>query len=145
MADVFSKQKRSQVMSAIRSKGNKDTELKLVMILRAHAIKGWRRHRPLRGNPDFIVPKHRLALFVDGCFWHGCKKHGRQPSSDQDYWLTKFRRNKIRDMEVTLYLRKNGWSVVRVWEHELMQPAKAAKRIKCHLQKTPRVVQWRKT
>jgi len=68
MADVFSKRKRSQVMAAIRSKGNKDTELKLASILRAHGIKGWRRHQPLVGKPDFIFLKQRLAVFVDGCF-----------------------------------------------------------------------------
>ena len=67
MADVISKRKRSQTIAAIRSKGNKDTELKLAAILRAHGIKGWRRHRPLPGKPDFIFPKHRLAVFVDGC------------------------------------------------------------------------------
>ena len=83
MADVFSKRKRSQVMAAIRSKGNKDTELKLAAILRAHGIKGWRRHRPLPGKPDFIFPKHRLAVFVDGCFWHGCRWHCRMPQDNR--------------------------------------------------------------
>ncbi len=77
MADVFSKSKRSKVMAAIRSKGNKDTELRLAFILRAYGIKGWRRHYPLPGKPDFVFPKQRLAVFVDGCFWHSCPKHGR--------------------------------------------------------------------
>ena len=72
MTDVFSKKKRSQVMAAIRSKGNKTTELRLASILRAHGISGWRRHQPLFGKPDFVFRRERLAVFVDGCFWHGC-------------------------------------------------------------------------
>jgi DNA mismatch endonuclease (patch repair protein) len=86
MADVFSKRKRSRVMAAIRSKGNKDTEMKLVSIFRAYGIKGWRRHRLLPGKPDFIFSKARLAIFVDGCFWHGCPTHEQKPDSNRDYW-----------------------------------------------------------
>ena len=71
MADVFTKKKRSAVMAAIRSHGNKDTELKLISIFRGHGIKGWRRHQPLPGKPDFVFRRERLAVFVDGCFWHG--------------------------------------------------------------------------
>ena len=71
MTDVFSKKQRSQVMAAIRSKGNKTTELRLASILRAHGIKGWRRDQPLFGKPDFVFRRERLAVFVDGCFWHG--------------------------------------------------------------------------
>jgi DNA mismatch endonuclease (patch repair protein) len=71
MADVFTKIKRSQVMAAIRSKGNKDTELKLISIFRKYRITGWRRHQVVFGNPDFIFRKAKIAVFVDGCFWHG--------------------------------------------------------------------------
>jgi DNA mismatch endonuclease (patch repair protein) len=122
MADVFSKRKRSQVMAAIRSKGNKDTELKLASILRAHGIKGWRRHQPLLGNPDFVFRRVRLALFVDGCFWHGCPKHGRNPDSNRNYWLPKLQRNKQRDRMVSRRLRKAGWRVLRLWAHDLNNP-----------------------
>ena len=131
-------------MAAIRSKGNKDTELKLASILRAHGIKGWRRHRPLPGKPDFIFPKERLALFVDGCFWHGCPKHGRKPSSNRHYWLVKLQRNKCRDRKVNRVLRNRGWIVLRLWEHELVRTANAAKRIKSSLQKHPSVVELSK-
>ncbi len=130
MADIFSKRKRSQVMAAIRSKGNKDTELKLVSILRSHGIKGWRRHRPLPGNPDFIFPKQRLAVFVDGCFWHGCRWHCRMPKSRSNYWKPKIARNKKRDREVTRQLRRCGWEVLRVWEHALKRPSKMLGRLK---------------
>src|SRR6266704_3667265 len=96
MADVFSKKKRSQVMAAIRSRGNIDTELKLASIFRAHRIKGWRRHQRLPGSPDFVFRRERVAVFVDGCFWHGCPKHGRTPDSNRGYWLPKLKRNKQR-------------------------------------------------
>jgi DNA mismatch endonuclease, patch repair protein len=144
MADVFSKKKRSQVMAAIRSKGNKDTELKLASIFRAHGIKGWRRHQPLSGKPDFVFLKQRLAVFVDGCFWHGCPKHGREPGSNQNYWLAKLHRNKSRDKKVNRILRNSGWNVLRLWEHELARNANAAKRIKSSLQKRQRVIELSK-
>jgi DNA mismatch endonuclease (patch repair protein) len=119
MADVFSKKKRSQVMAAIRSKGNKDTELKLASIFRAQGINGWRRHQPLTGKPDFVFMKQRLAVFVDGCFWHCCRWHCRMPKSRRDFWFPKIQRNKMRDREVNSLLRKAGWKILRVWEHEL--------------------------
>lgn len=122
MADVFTKRKRSQVMAAIRSRGNKDTELKLAAIFRASGITGWRRHQSVIGRPDFVFRKHRLALFVDGCFWHGCPKHGRQPSSNSGYWTPKLARNKARDHAVSAALRKAGWNVIRAWEHDLASP-----------------------
>jgi DNA mismatch endonuclease, patch repair protein len=144
MVDVFSKTKRSEVMAAIRSKGNKDTELKLASILRAYRINGWRRHQPLPGKPDFVFPKQRLAVFVDGCFWHGCPKHGRKPDSNQNYWLAKLRRNKRRDKTVNHLLRDSGWNVLRLWEHELIRTTNAAKRIKSSLRKRQTVVQLSK-
>jgi DNA mismatch endonuclease (patch repair protein) len=143
MADVFSKRKRSQVMAAIRSKGNKDTELKLVSMLRAYRITGWRRNRPLPGKPDFIFPKHRVAIFVDGCFWHGCPKHGRKPESNQNYWVAKLERNKNRDAAVNALLRNRGWIVLRLWEHELILKAMATKRIKSALRKRLGMVELR--
>jgi DNA mismatch endonuclease (patch repair protein) len=129
VADVFSKKKRSQVMAAIRSRGNKDTELKLASILRAAGITGWRRHQPVPGHPDFIFRRERLTVFVDGCFWHGCPKHGRKPGSNRAYWLPKLRRNQRRDRAVTRALSKAGWHVIRLWEHDLAHPVPATKRI----------------
>jgi DNA mismatch endonuclease (patch repair protein) len=141
MADVFTKKKRSQVMAAIRSRGNKDTELKLASILRASGITGWRRNYPILGRPDFVFRRPRLAVFVDGCFWHGCPKHGRKPGSNRAYWLPKLRRNKHRDQAVTRALSKAGWHVIRLWEHDLAHPVPAAKRISralTRLQKPPK-------
>ncbi len=130
MADVFSKQKRSQVMAAIRSSGNKETELKLASILRAHGIVGWRRHLPLPGKPDFAFPKQRLAIFVDGCFWHGCRWHCRMPQTNWQYWHGKISRNAARDRVTTRRLRQAGWRVLRLWQHSLKDSDFVARRIK---------------
>lgn len=130
MADIWNKKKRSEVMSLIRSSGNKDTELKLAAILRSAGIVGWRRHQPLLGRPDFTFRRARLAVFVDGCFWHGCPKHGRKPRSNRAYWLPKLRRNRERDASVKRTLSVAGWTVIRLWEHDLAKPQRAVSRIK---------------
>jgi DNA mismatch endonuclease (patch repair protein) len=129
MTDILSKKQRSQVMAAVKSKGNKDTELKLASILRAHGINGWRRHQPVLGKPDFVFRKVRLAVFVDGCFWHSCRWHCRMPKSRQDFWKPKIARNKARDLEVGRLLRKRGWRVLRIWEHSLCEPGKVVERL----------------
>ena len=79
MADIWNKRKRSEVMALIRLRGNKATELRLVSIFRLHRITGWRRRQKLTGKPDFVFRKERVCVFVDGCFWHGCKKCYRRP------------------------------------------------------------------
>jgi DNA mismatch endonuclease, patch repair protein len=119
VADVFSSKKRSDVMSRIRSHGNKDTELSLIRFFRKHRILYWRRHWPLIGKPDFVFPSRRLVVFVDGCFWHGCLRHLRSPRSNRQYWQEKIFRNKTRDRKVSRALRAKGWHVLRIWEHEL--------------------------
>jgi len=130
MPDVFSQKKRSQVMAAIRSSGNKDTELKLAAIFRAAGITGWRRHQPVPGRPDFVFPRARVAVFVDGCFWHGCPKHGRNPASNREYWLPKLARNRARDIAITKALRRAGWRVLRLWEHDLSDSARAVRKVR---------------
>jgi len=84
MPDVFTKRKRSEVMARIRGRGNKDTEIALAKLLRANGISGWRRNQALIGKPDFIFRRERVAVFVDGCFWHGCPIH-----SSPAKWLKK--------------------------------------------------------
>ncbi|MDD5199833.1 MAG: very short patch repair endonuclease [Terrimicrobiaceae bacterium] len=121
MPDVFSPEKRSAVMALVRGKGNKDTELRLIALFRAHGITGWRRNHKLPGKPDFVFRTQRIAVFVDGCFWHGCPKpkHAPLPKTRAEWWATKLARNKARDREVNRLLRKAGWRVIRVWECEL--------------------------
>ena len=126
MPDIFSKRKRSAVMSAIRSRGNRSTELRLITFFRVHAITGWRRGSRLTGKPDFVFPRRKLAVFVDGCFWHGCPLHGTQPRQHAKFWREKIARNRTRDRLVSRTLRTRGWRVLRVWEHELQRRSERA-------------------
>jgi DNA mismatch endonuclease, patch repair protein len=119
MADFLTRLQRSERMSRIRSRGNKNTELALLKIFRTHRITGWRRHQQMAGKPDFIFRKLRLAIFVDGCFWHGCPKHSRHVSKSGAYWRKKLATNQARDRLVTRTLRRKGWQVLRIWEHDL--------------------------
>jgi DNA mismatch endonuclease, patch repair protein len=135
MPDVFTKQKRSEVMSHIKGKGNKDTELAMIRILRSSHISGWRRNQAVLGKPDFVFPKQKVALFVDGCFWHGCPKpkHSNMPRNNQEFWAKKLQGNKTRDKFVNRELRKMGWKVVRVWEHEFNTPEKIVAKLRMTL------------
>lgn len=119
MADHITSKQRSAVMAAIRSKGNKSTEGVLALAFRREAIKGWRRNQSLPGKPDFTFPKERVAVFVDGCFWHGCRFHCRMPKTRKGYWSPKIERNKRRDVKTNRALRQAGWKVHRIWEHSL--------------------------
>src|SRR5437868_7863247 len=119
MPDVFTKEKRSEVMSRIRGRGNKETEIALARIFRRNKITGWRRHQSVFGKPDFIFPKLRVAVLVDGCFWHCCPEHSNMPANNRAFWRRKLEGNKVRDRLVTLTLRSRGWRVLRIWEHEL--------------------------
>lgn len=129
--DTFSQRERSRIMASVRSKGNKSTELKLVAILRSERLKGWRRNYQIKGKPDFVYPRQKVAVFIDGCFWHGCPKCYRRPNSRQEYWDLKVRRNTLRDAEVSKLLTDNGWKVFRVWEHDLKtSPDKIIRQLK---------------
>jgi DNA mismatch endonuclease (patch repair protein) len=116
MADVFTKAKRSEVMSRIRGRGNKDTEMALAKLFRAHRITGWRRNQSAFGKPDFVFGRLKLAVFVDGCFWHGCPNHSTKPKNNRDFWQRKLSANQRRDILVTRTLRRTGWRVIRIWE-----------------------------
>ncbi len=130
MADIFSKAKRSQIMASIRSAGNRTTEQALASAFRRFGVKGWRRHVDLPGKPDFAFRKQRLAVFVDGCFWHNCPRHGHMPRSNTSYWCKKLARNQERDRKVKRELTKRGWRVLRIWEHSVKaSPAASAKRV----------------
>src|SRR5205085_10759545 len=125
--------KRSEVMSRIRGRGNRDTELKLISLFRVAKITGWKRHQALFGKPDFLFPKERLAVFVDGCFWHrhrGCK-FSYTPKSRLHFWLPKFHRTVARDTIVTRTLKAQGWRVMRIWECTLRKsPLACIRRLK---------------
>jgi DNA mismatch endonuclease (patch repair protein) len=119
MADVFSKADRSRIMRRVKSHGNQSTELRLIRFFRANALKGWRRNAKVFGRPDFVFPKDRIAVFVDGCFWHGHECRNLRPSTNKDYWARKIAKNRLRDLKVTLSLTTSGWNVIRLWECQL--------------------------
>lgn len=129
MTDIWSKQKRSEVMSLIRSRGNKATELRLIEIFREFGITGWRRNQPLPGKPDFTFRREQVVVFVDGCFWHCCPKCYKRPGSNQEFWDIKIANNRKRDRVVNRELRRLGWRVVRVWQHQLVNSARVAGRV----------------
>ena len=112
-------------MARIRGSGNKDTELRMIALFRAHAITGWRRNVRLVGRPDFVFRAAKLAVFADGCFWHGCPRHATMPANNRAFWKAKLARNAARDREVTRALCKAGWRVLRVWECALTRARSA--------------------
>lgn len=118
MADTVSKKKRSEIMSAVRSK---DTQIEIAF-RKALWNKGFRYSKNSSkyfGKPDLVLKKHKTVIFIDSCFWHGCKKHCRLPSSNKQYWVNKINRNKERDGEVKRHYAKTDWKIIRVWEHAL--------------------------
>lgn len=121
MTDCFHPARRSEIMSRIRSRGNATTELRFITILRKNKITGWRRSNSLPGSPDFVFPALRMAVFIDGDFWHGNPKKYRIPKSNSAYWLNKIEGNKRRDRKVNRVLRSMGWKVVRFWESGLRE------------------------
>lgn len=144
MTDVFDEKKRSEVMSQIRGKGNRSTELALVKVFRKTGIKGWRRHVVIKIKmkesrnsspgkkvptlvikPDFVFRKERVAMFTDGCFWHRCPLHSNFPKKNREFWIRKLNGNVERDRLVNRELRKAGWRIIRIWEHELSRDTTA--------------------
>ena len=117
--DVHTSVQRSGNMAAVKSRGNKTTELKLIQAFRSRGIVGWRRNSKVIGRPDFVFPKNKIAIFVDGCFWHGCKMCKTIPRQNRSFWLNKIQSNKKRDAVVAKGLRRLGWTVLRIWEHDL--------------------------
>ena len=107
-------------MRAVKSKGNRSTEVRLRSILVRAGVRGWKLHHPgVAGRPDFYFPEAGVALFVDGCFWHGCPRCGSVPRANHAYWKAKIGRNVERDRENARKLREAGLRPVRIWEHEL--------------------------
>jgi DNA mismatch endonuclease (patch repair protein) len=120
MADTLSREERSERMSRVRGMGNKSTEGLVEAALLQHGITGWiKHHKDVAGRPDFYFPASRLAVFVDGCFWHACPTCGRIPKSRVEFWTTKIDQNRRRDNRTRRRLRQDGHHVMRIWEHEL--------------------------
>jgi DNA mismatch endonuclease (patch repair protein) len=120
MTDVFTKEKRSWVMSRIRSKNTKVEKI-LCKKMRSRRIK-FVQHPKLIGHPDFLVSKN-IVVFVDGCFWHGCPKHYIEPKTRKSFWKEKIAGNMKRDKLAKWDLRRLGYKVIRLWEHQIENSA----------------------
>lgn len=129
MADIVSQKKRSFIMSRVKSSGNKSTEASLAKIFAELKIKGWRRNTNLPGRPDFIFPVLNVAVFADGCFWHGHKCRNTTPKTNRAYWKKKISANLIRDKRANRVLRSQGWHVFRVRECAITKKKLPAKLI----------------
>ena len=116
MPDTYPKATRSRVMRAVRSSGNLSTELRFVRLLRQQSITGWRRQSRLIGKPDIVFPKQKVAVFLDGCFWHGHPCRNISPKLHRSYWQQKIRSNMDRDKRINRMLRSQNWKVIRIWE-----------------------------
>ena len=148
--DPLSPGQRSRLMAKVRPRGNKSTEVALTHAFRHAGLTGWRRHMRVKCNalrpgtratqavnakpgytyPDFVFPRLKIAVYVDGCFWHGCPQHRTTPTHNSGFWRTKLASNRARDSRVTASLRKAGWTVIRIWEHSVKaHPAICARRV----------------
>jgi len=110
----------TRIMKGVSGKGNRTTEARFRAALSAAGVAGWQLNvRQIIGTPDFFFPEERLAVFVDGCFWHGCVTCGHIPSKNRTFWQAKINRNRERDRHYTMRLRNQRISVLRFWEHEV--------------------------
>lgn len=121
--DPLSKRQRSALMAKVKGRGNLSTEALVEAGLRDSHIVGWRRHsETVLGRPDFYFPRKRVAVFVDGCFWHSCPKCRRRvPKTRRAFWLAKIEGNRRRDQRIRRRLRASGYHVLSIWEHELAE------------------------
>lgn len=119
--DPLSSAARSALMAKVKSRKNKSTEMRVAAVLIRAGVRGWKRHTTeIAGRPDFYFPAQRIAVFVDGCFWHGCPKCRRNvPTNRREFWIEKIAKNRKRDRAVNRALRQGGLRVMRVWEHSL--------------------------
>jgi DNA mismatch endonuclease (patch repair protein) len=148
--DPLTRGQRSALMANVRPTGNRSTEVALASAFRRAGITGWRRHvkvrcdalrsvrlaaqaatlKPRYTYPDFVFRRQKIAVYVDGCFWHGCPRHGTRPTNNRLFWRMKIASNMARDSRVNESMRKAGWTVMRIWEHSVKtQPAACARRI----------------
>lgn len=140
MPDMFDRKTRSRIMRAVRTAAT-DPEERLAFALKAIGLRFRRNDQRTFGRPDFVFLKHRLALFVDGDFWHGRSWFEKRaaPSTNSDFWVRKFERNRARDRVVDRTLRRTGWSVLRLWGSDVRRaPTASAARTRARLNRLAR-------
>ena len=118
MTDVLTKKQRSFNMSQIKGKNTKP-EVILRRLLYSRGIRGFRIHYKIFGKPDIVFIKKKIVIFIDGCFWHKCPVCFVKPETRMDFWMEKIEKNVERDKTVNKNLEKEGWVVLRFWEHEI--------------------------
>ena len=116
--DTVTASKRSEMMSRVRCRYSK-LEVKFRTELHRQGFRYRKNAAKYYGTPDLVLPKYRTVIFIDSCFWHGCERHCRMPSTRAEFWKAKIERNRERDKEVNRYYRKLSWRVIRIWEHDL--------------------------
>ncbi len=119
MTDVHSKETRSYNMSQIRGKWTKQ-EILIHNILKGRKIKHMM-HPDIEGKPDILIKNSKTLIFLDGCFWHKCPRCFRQPETNREFWMNKIENNFKKDKEVTKKLKRKGWTILRLWEHEIRE------------------------
>jgi len=120
MADCFTKEKRSEIMSNIRSKNTK-AEILVFRELRRRGVYFQKHYKKAKGNPDIALPRKKKAVFIDGDFWHGRNFKKTKDRLPKKYWRAKIEGNIKRDRKNRTKLRKEGWQVLRIWEHEVIK------------------------
>ncbi|WOF16781.1 very short patch repair endonuclease [Methanoplanus sp. FWC-SCC4] len=118
MTDVLTPEQRKRNMSSIKSKDTKP-EIKIRKMLWENGIRGYRIHYDLPGKPDIAFTKYKIAVFIDGCYWHKCPECFREPKTNTEFWMNKINGNVERDKKITKELEDSGWTVLRFWEHEV--------------------------
>lgn len=118
MADIFTKKQRSKIMGCIRNKDS-GIEIAIRKLLYEMGYRYRKNYKKLPGKPDMVITASKLAIFVDACFWHGCPKHGKLPTSNRKFWREKIGNNKKRDRAINILLKKMGYKVLRIWEHQI--------------------------
>lgn len=119
MIDTLTSEQRRRCMSNVRNK-NTGLEMKLRRALWKAGLR-YRVNFKLPGKPDIAFPKRKIAIFIDGCFWHGCPVHSTTPKTNVDFWEAKIKDNIERDRRITAQLTIDGWMVIRIWEHEIQK------------------------
>jgi DNA mismatch endonuclease, patch repair protein len=118
MTDVLTQEQRKLNMSRIRGK-NTGPEVKLRKLLSASGNRGYRIHFNLPGKPDIVFTRMKIAIFIDGCFWHRCPVCFQEPETRKEFWMKKIQSNIDRDKKVNEQLKEGGWTVMRFWEHDV--------------------------
>ncbi len=133
MTDVLTRKQRSYNMSRIKGK-NTEPEMILRLELAGRGIRGYRIHYRLPGKPDIVFTRKKIAVFIDGCFWHRCSECFIKPSTRSVFWEKKINGNVERDILNNKKLIDSGWKILRIWEHQIRKnPEKIVSRIIKHL------------